>query len=123
MWQGTVLAPKKDTIFSRLLYIWECYKYLILNHSVDEVHIEKIPRSCHQYTIWSVAIIGTIGSHNSSYVSDDIWISSWQKITSWRGNEKKYQEKYKTQSEDEAAAICMGLYYLNKLYVESEEKK
>jgi hypothetical protein len=47
-------------------------------------------------------------------VAGDIPVQSWQKYVDWNG-ERKILATYKVESEDEQAAIGMGLYYTAKI--------
>lgn len=104
--------------FERLVKVFNAYIDLamILKNSgviVEEVHIEQLPRSCHIYTHYSVCAAGIAFASGSCTVCGDIPIQSWQKAVDWNG-ERKALEAYKVSSEDELAAIGMGLYYTNK---------
>lgn len=121
--QGTVLADKRRTVFERLSYVYGQYLAINQLEQYEEVHIEKIPRRCHHYTIWSVAVIGlALYSLSGGPVDDDLPVRSWQKVVNWRGNEKAWQLKLQAGSEDETVAVLLGHYYLNKLYLEQEGK-
>ena len=118
---GSVQVDKKDrVIFSRLYKVFKAYKS-ITDLGIDEVHIEQLVRNTHIYTHWSVAVIGLALYLQCANVDGDIPIKSWQKYVEWEKVKdpkgikvgKKlgaYQEK--VGSEDELAAIGMGLWYL-----------
>jgi hypothetical protein len=85
------------------------------NDSIDEVHIEQLPRMCHIFTHWSVGIIGhALFPHVSSRsIAGDIPVKAWQKATNWKDRKEKWKEAG-CKSEDQLAAICMGEYYVGK---------
>ena len=112
---GTVQVEAKDAVWTRLRHVY--YEYLSLANSVEmlkvsEVHIEQLPRRCHIYTHYSVGTIGTAFSPNGCKISGDIPVKSWQAHCDWHGS-KKGLEAYQggVDSEDELAAIGMGLWY------------
>lgn len=107
---GTVAVDKKLPIFLRLYHIFKAYKRLRL--SPHEIHIEQLVRNTHIYTHWSVSIIAISMFRRNVQVDADIPIASWQKFADWKGK-KKPLENYKgwVRSEDELAAIGMGLWH------------
>lgn len=106
---GTVAVDKRDNIFVRLCKIYKAYKKL---EKVEEVHIEQLVRNTHIYTHWSVSVIAIALHHSGCSIFADVPISSWQKYTDWQG-EKTPLDSYKRRvtSEDELAAIGMGLWH------------
>lgn len=107
---GTVAVDKKLPVFVRLYQIYKAYRKLRIK--ADEVHIEQLVRNTHIYTHWSVSVIALGLFHSNVQVDADIPISSWQKFAEWKGEKaplKSYQRWVK--SEDELAAIGMGLYH------------
>ncbi len=107
---GTVAVDKKLPIFLRLYHIYKAYKRLRL--SPNEIHIEQLVRNTHIYTHWSVSVIALSMFRRNVQVDADIPISSWQKFTDWQG-EKAPLKSYRrwVKSEDELAAIGMGLWH------------
>jgi hypothetical protein len=107
---GTIAVDKKLPVFIRLYQIYKAYRKLRLKP--DEVHIEQLVRNTHIFTHWSVSVIALGLFHHSVQVDADIPISSWQKFVDWK-EEKTPLAPYKrrVQSEDELAAIGMGLYH------------
>lgn len=114
---GTVLVEKKLPPFERLKLVYLHYLTLsnqYLAKEIEEVHIEQLPRSCHIYTHYSVCAAAIAIVSPSCSVAGDIPISSWQKAVDWNGERAAlaaYQER--VSSEDELAAIGMGLWYVN----------
>ncbi len=114
---GTVLVNKKDAPFIRLKEVARRYLDLSLTHwaqHVEEVHIEQLPRSCHIYTHYSVCAAAIAFASGKCTVAGDIPVQSWQKYVDWNG-ERKILATYKVESEDQQAAIGMGLYYTAKI--------
>lgn len=106
---GTVAVDKRDNIFVRLCKIYKGYKKL---EKAEEVHIEQLVRNTHIYTHWSVSVIAIALHHSGCNIFADVPITSWQKHTDWQG-EKAPLNSYKgrVSSEDELAAIGMGLWH------------
>jgi len=107
---GTVAVDKKDNVFIRLCKIYKLYKKLLVEY--EEVHIEQLVRNTHIYTHWSVSVIAIALHHSGCNIFADIPIASWQKHTDWKGD-KKLLDGYtgRVSSEDELAAIGMGLWH------------
>lgn len=113
---GSVVIAQKMEPFLRLMQVY--YSYLELANSdmgqrIQEVHIEQLPRRCHIYTHYSVAVAGIAFASSDCQVWGDIPVKAWQKHTDWHG-ERAMLKGYDVQTEDELAAIGMGLYYVNK---------
>lgn len=107
---GTIVADKKDNVFKRLYQIYVGYRKLGIKP--DEVHIEQLVRNTHIYTHWSVSVIALGLFHRDVQVDADIPISSWQKFTEWKEERTPLQAyKRRVSSEDELAAIGMGLWH------------
>lgn len=107
---GTIAADKSLSVFLRLHNIAKAYKRLRLYP--DEIHIEQLVRNTHIYTHWSVSIIALSMFRRNVKVDADIPISSWQKFTDWKGTKAPLQSyKRRVSSEDELAAIGMGLWH------------
>lgn len=107
---GTVAVDKKMNVFLRLHHIYKAYKKLRL--SPNEIHIEQLVRNTHIYTHWSVSVIALGMFRRNVQVDADIPISSWQKFTDWKGNKAPLKDyKRWVRSEDELAAIGMGLWH------------
>ena len=117
---GTIRADKSWPVFARLHVIWAGYRNLVVDGSVDEVHIEQLPRMCHHFTHWSVGVIGHACHKFTSAIESDIPVKSWQKFVGWDGKQgdkfaKEGPEPLKQpESEDERAAIAMGWYWVNR---------
>ena len=107
---GTVAVDKKMPVFLRLYHIYKSYKKLRL--SPNEIHIEQLVRNTHIYTHWSVSVIALSMFRRNVQVDADVPIASWQKFADWKG-EKEPLKVYKRRvtSEDELAAIGMGLWH------------
>jgi len=107
---GTVAVDKKMPVFLRLYHIYKAYKKLRL--SPNEIHIEQLVRNTHIYTHWSVSVIALSMFRRNVQVDADVPIASWQKFTDWKG-EKAPLKSYRrwVRSEDELAAIGMGLWH------------
>lgn len=107
---GTVAVDKKMSIFLRLFHIAKAYKKLRLQP--DEIHIEQLVRNTHIYTHWSVSVIALSMFRRNVKVDADIPIASWQKFTEWKEDKAPLQSyKRRVSSEDELAAIGMGLWH------------
>ena len=107
---GTIAVDKKKNVFLRLYHIHRQYKKLRIQ--ADELHIEQLVRNTHIFTHWSVSVIALALFHSNVQVDADIPISSWQKFTEWKEERnplKAYQKR--VSSEDELAAIGMGLWH------------
>lgn len=114
---GTIAVDRDLDVFTRLRYIYYRYLETIVNGSVDEMHIEQLPRRCHHYTHWSVGVIGSAGAvREATVVAADIPVQSWQKACDWKGKRVQLKKSllHPVSSEDEEAAVGMGLYYVNK---------
>lgn len=110
---GTVAVDKKLPVFLRLFQIAKAYKKLRLNP--DEIHIEQLVRNTHIYTHWSVSVIALSMFRRNVKVDADIPISSWQKFTEWKEEKTPLQSyKRRVSSEDELAAIGMGLWHTSR---------
>jgi len=105
-------------IFARLRCLYYKYRSLYYDHrkrfgfDQADVHIEQLPRQCHHYTHWSVGVIGV--AFEDDNILADLPVQSWQKYAEWKGERlplKPYLESVST--DDELAAIGMGLWYLN----------
>jgi hypothetical protein len=111
---GTIVADKKDNVFKRLYQIYVGYRKLGIKP--DEVHIEQLVRNTHIYTHWSVSVIALGLFHSNVKVGADIPISSWQKFVNWKEDKTPLQiYKRRVSSEDELAAIGMGLWHSSKI--------
>ncbi len=110
---GTVAVDKKMPVFLRLYHIYKAYRKLRL--SPNELHIEQLVRNTHIYTHWSVSVIALSLFRRNVQVDADIPIASWQKFADWKG-EKTPLKDYKrwVRSEDELAAIGMGLWHTSR---------
>jgi hypothetical protein len=112
---GTILIDSKPRIAERLNRLFKRYQELELN--VDEVHVEDVPRSrtCHIYVHYSIGVILAALAAKASVFKVDIPVKAWQKHVDWEGNQEALEAfKGRSKSEDELAAIGMGLWYLAK---------
>jgi Holliday junction resolvasome RuvABC endonuclease subunit len=106
---GTIAVDKKDNVFIRLCKIYKSYRKV---PKVGEVHIEQLVRNTHIYTHWSVSVIAIALHHSGCNISADIPIASWQKYTDWQGKKAPlHSYTGRVKSEDELAAIGMGLWH------------
>jgi hypothetical protein len=95
----------------------------MVDGSIDEFHIEQLPRLCHFITHWSVGAIGSVLARKAP-VFADVPVKAWQKAVGWKAEKNKrvaigeglkaYEGQVK--SDDELAAIGMGIYWSNKLH-------
>ena len=118
---GTVQSHEKD-VFIRLRNIFYGYEDIPQGLNVFEVHIENIPPERNiarayrmRPLLYSVGAIGAILVEQGCTVHVDLHIKSWQKHVDWKGDQKLLK-KYKkfAKSEDELAAIGMGLWYTSE---------
>lgn len=113
---GTIIANKDLISWIRLSDINAGYYKLFSEWNLKliptEAYIERLVRNTHIITHYSVAVIAQALSDWNVKVSANISISSWQKAVDWK-NKRKILSKYKkiVKSEDELAAIGMGLYW------------
>ena len=115
---GTVLINKKLTPFQRLKEVHEAYTALaehLKAFKIVEVHVEQLPRNCHIFCHYAVCAAGIAFVSPTCSVAGDIPVSSWQKHVDWNG-ERASLEAYTggLGSDDEAAAIGMGLWYVDR---------
>jgi hypothetical protein len=119
---GTVAVDKKMNVFLRLHHIYKAYKKLRL--SPHEIHIEQLVRNTHIYTHWSVSVIALGMFRRNVQVDADVPISSWQKFTDWKGDQAPLKNyKRWVRSEDELAAIGMGLWHSARIAENGVAKK
>lgn len=96
--------------------IYDLYKELAKTlPAIAEVHIEQLVRNTHIYTHYSVCAIGIAFAGAECKVAGDIPIQSWQAHVDWKGK-RSALEAYQVSSEDEQAAIGMGLYYMDTAF-------
>ena len=110
---GTIAVDKKLDVYARLRLLSSLYYNFVVDGSLDEIHIEQLPRRCHIYTHYSVGVIGSALSSKCAVIKGDIPVKSWQAATGWEFRKKNWAN-VKCTSEDELAAICMGEYYVQK---------
>ena len=119
---GTVATDKRDNVFLRLYKIYQGYKKLGIKP--DEIHIEQLVRNTHIFTHWSVSVIALSLFHRDVQVDADIPIASWQKFTDWKETKDPLQTyKRRVSSEDELAAIGMGLWHTARFTTGGVTKK
>jgi uncharacterized protein with HEPN domain len=84
---------------------------------LDAVYIEQLVRRTHIYTHYSVGVIGAATAGISKDVQGNIPIRPWQKFTDWHGKKAPLRSYANlVDSEDELAAIGMGLYWIGEGY-------
>ena len=113
---GTVSAKGKNQ-FSRLAEILNGFRMTFdLNFTgrtpIEEVHIETLNYKTHYACIWSVGVLGTLFAAHGAVVSQDLFITAWQKYNNWT-EEKVDWAAHGCQSEHEFAAVCMGRWWLS----------
>ena len=110
---GTIAVDRKLDVFKRLSLLSSLYYNFVVDGSIDEIHIELLPRRCHIYTHYSVGVIGTALSRKCDIIKGDIPVQSWQKATAWDERKEHWAAKG-LDSEDQLAAICMGEYWVKR---------
>ncbi len=111
---GTIAVDKKLKWPERLHLLRQEYAKLPFTN-LDEVHIERLVRTTHIYTHYSVGVIAAVLWLYSDHVDAAVSITSWQKYVDWKGKQKRLAPyKQKVGSEDELAAIGMGIYWVNE---------
>ena len=108
---GTISTDKKLDVVARLTNIWAEYRSTIVSGSIDEVHIEQLPRRCHHYTHWSVGVIAHALYPICRTIRADVAVKSWQKHSGWVTGKSGWKEAGFT-SEDESAAVHIGKYWM-----------
>lgn len=112
---GTIAVDKRPKVNMRLHTLEKAYREMLARYHPEEVHIELLVRTVHIHTLWSVGMLVTVCSNFCNNVNADIPISSWQKYTNWKTTKARLKTyKGRVESEDQLAAIGMGLYYVNK---------
>lgn len=114
---GTITADGEKNSFVRLEVIGLQYETLGARlRVIDECHIERMAGRPSHIVHHSVGVIGYALGAYCLEVNADIPVQSWQKHCDWKTT-KAALEAYKGRvaSEDELAAIGMGLYYTNKV--------
>lgn len=104
----------------KLMRIGKYYKQLAYKYEVDEVHIENVMpspnmgRTKKMFPLYySMGVIMARIAELDIPIYIDLQVKSWQKYVDWKGKRKPLK-KYKTNSEDELAALGMALWYVNK---------
>jgi hypothetical protein len=113
---GTIQAEANLPAFERLWQLQCSYEFLkeMFKGEIDEVHIEKMVAKTAIECKWSVGVIGSVFGC-IAHVDDGVPIQSWQKFCDWKGDRQKLRRYYKrVHSEDELAAIGMGLWYVKE---------
>jgi len=91
------------------------YQQLVSNlgYTVDEAYIERLMYSTNIHCHWAVGSISSaLYAAGVKKVSPTISVTSWQKAVDWKGKRAKLKSCIKeVSSEDELAAIGMGLYW------------
>jgi hypothetical protein len=108
---GSVVVKGKDAI-ERLVRIYSAYKELAGKWDVSEVHLEQFGGRPSHILHWSVGVIGVALKTDKNTVAQDVPVSSWQLAAGWKGTRaplKVYMNS--VQTEDELAAIGMGIWY------------
>jgi Holliday junction resolvasome RuvABC endonuclease subunit len=85
-----------------------------LGYLVEEAFIERLMTATSIHCHWAVGSISSaLYSAGVKRVSPTISVTSWQKEVDWKGKRGKLKPWIKmVDSEDELAAIGMGLYYV-----------
>jgi Holliday junction resolvasome RuvABC endonuclease subunit len=111
---GTIAVDKNLHWTARLHEIRQGYLKLPFT-KIDEVHIERLVRRTHIYTHYSVGVIASVLCLYAVSVDAEVSITPWQKYVDWKGKRKRLTPyKKRVKSEDELAAIGMGLYWLSE---------
>lgn len=108
---GSIVADKKLQVHDRLRVIHEAYKEIAARFTdIHELHVELLPRSVHHFTAWSVGAI--VSAFVGPVLCPGVPISSWQKAVAWKTDRAPLQGfEGKLATEDELAAVSMGLYW------------
>lgn len=109
---GTVIV--KGNIHERLVALHWRYAHLFQGRTLidlKECHIEQFGGRPHRYLVFSVGVLISAIDY-AEETTQDVPVSSWQKYTDWKGNRLTLLDYLdKVESEDELAAIGMGLWY------------
>lgn len=110
---GTITADGGD-IGLRLARIarvyWCLYGTAQLPNDNTDLYIELIPGTCSYYVQWSVgAILANLCCWRRVKLVGRVAPKAWQKTVDWTGN-RMLLSRYKVGSEDELAAIGMGIH-------------
>lgn len=111
---GTVKVSVKSQ-FDRLAAVGMEYQKIGSKFRPQEVHIEQFGGRPHHILHWAVGLIGTTLKTATNKVGQDVPVSAWQKEMDWK-NSREPLTAYldKVDSEDELAAIGMGLYWVRR---------
>lgn len=111
---GSIEANKKEKdVAARLAFIFERYREVFARLRADEVRVEQFGGKVHHLVLFSVGVILAAAELEGSAASQSIPVASWQSYTDWHGD-KLLLRDYDVFSEDERAAIGMGLWYLKE---------
>lgn len=110
---GSIGAPKKLVAIERLSLMYVEYEAVREKYKPDEVHIEQFGGNPSHLLHWSVGVLGVALKTKTNTVAQDVPVSSWQKFTNWHGDREPLDfYKDKVQTEDELAAIGIGIYWV-----------
>jgi hypothetical protein len=117
---GSISATGND-VFKRLSQIAVEYATEIYPYNYEEIHFENIPvsnrlgkQAVMRPLMYSIGAIGQMLYRDGLKISVDIPVKSWQKYVDWNGERTRLCEyENHVESEDELAAIGMGLWYVN----------
>lgn len=109
---GTVVV--KGEISKRLVGLHWRYRHLFQGRTLvdlKECHIEQFGGRPHRYLVFAVGVLLSAVDY-AEEAKQDVPVSSWQKHVDWK-KERLMLKPYfdKVESEDELAAIGMGLWY------------
>lgn len=124
---GRFHAKSKDK-FERIADVWRLFYNLMTKYKIEEIHIESlnIPMARHmamnmKALFYSVGAIAAACAIYNIPVKDDINVPAWKKYIDWNKTKTREGKREKLKpyiqkgmSEDEMAAISMGLYFVNK---------
>lgn len=118
---GTILVDGGRNVEHRLADMFRRFQQLGQSLDWEEAHIEQLVRMTHIYTHYSVGVImaALCTPNNFKPVRGDVPISSWQKVSGWKTG-RALIAGIEVESEDEAAAISMGIYWV-RTYIAQEE--
>jgi len=111
---GTIFAPKGNHAFDRLFEIFS--KYSKLTGRVDEVHFEQFGGRPSHILHWAVGAIAMALYPRTLHMTQDVNVSSWQAFCKWKTDREPLKDfKKLVMSEDELAAIGLGVFYTQTL--------
>lgn len=109
---GSVVVPKRMPAMNRLVLIYAHYEKLRNRFDPSEVHIEQFGGRPSHILHWSVGVIGVALKTSTNVVTQDVPVKAWQKHVDWEGDRAQLKT-FITETEDEQAAVGMGLYWVS----------